>query len=305
MNTRYTSLSFLVPLVLTGTVLCACGDDATEDATGAGTVTFTTWGEEYIEEEIPASPPAEEGLVDGWAVRYDKFLIVLGHITVGSSGGEQAAKMSVSKVFDMHVPGVKNVVTFEGIPAKSWDAVSFVVGPADDATQLGEGVAQADLDMMVAGGFSMHVEGSASKAAVVKTFAWSFGGETLYRDCKAEIDGKETHGVVVAQGGSDVVELTIHGDHFFYDDLEAGTAERRFDAIACADADGDGKITLEELGQASLLPDAGAAEEACRTRPVYRPGSQAVNDLGAFVRALSRTVGHYRGEGECISEKVR
>jgi hypothetical protein len=34
----------------------------------------------------------------------------------------------------------------------------------------------------------------------------------------------------------------------------------------------------------------------------YGTGSAAgINDLGAFVTALSRTVGHFRGEGECFA----
>ena len=34
----------------------------------------------------------------------------------------------------------------------------------------------------------------------------------------------------------------------------------------------------------------------------YGTGSAAdVTDLGAFVTGLTRTVGHFRGEGECIS----
>ncbi len=286
-----------------GLALSGCGDDESDgDSVGNGTVRFTTWGEEYIEQEIPAAPPAEEGLVDGWTVKYSKFLIVFKDITV-SGGGTEAARMTGSKLFDMHAAGEKDITSFE-VPAKAWTSTSFVVGPADDTTQLGEGATQQDLEAMKAGGYSLHVKGSASKNGVTKTFDWQFKTKTLYRDCKAEVDGKEVHGVVVPQGGEDTVELTIHGDHFFYDDLEAATAERRFDAIACADANGDGEVTLEELEQATLLPDANATDEACKNRPVYRPGSQPVNNLRAFVTALSRTVGHYRGEGECISEKM-
>ena len=298
-------LHMAVPCMLAGltTSLVACSDDA-EETVGRGSVAFTTWGEDYIESEIPAAPPAEEGMVDGWTIQYSKFLIVLRDVTVADGSGEEAARMTGSKLFDMHAPGVKPVVAFDSLPAKAWESVSFVVGPADDGTDLGDGATQADLDMMRAGGFSVHVEATATRGDEAKTFAWSFEEATLYRDCKAEVDGKETHGVVVTEGGSGTIEITIHGDHFFCDDLDAATAERRFDAIACADANGDGDVSLEELSGASLLPDLAVADEACRTRPTYRPGSQPVNDLEAFVRALSRTLGHYRGEGECVSTKA-
>ena len=44
--------------------LCACGADD-----GTGTASFSTWGEEYIEREIPADPSGEDGFVDGWRDR--------------------------------------------------------------------------------------------------------------------------------------------------------------------------------------------------------------------------------------------
>lgn len=294
----------ILGLVAGSALVGACSDDASEPSAGSGAVQFTTWGEEYIEQEIPAAPPAEEGMVDGWTIRYSKFLIVLKDIVVADSAGTEAARMSGSTLLDMHAPGIKSVASFGSLPAKAWDSVSFVVGPADAATTLGDGATQADLDMMVAGGLSVHVVATATRDSESKTFTWSFNEATLYKECKAEVDGKEQHGLLVTNGGSDTIEITIHGDHFFYDDLEAATAQRRFDAIACADANNDGDITLAELSGATLLPDANATEEFCRTRPTYRPGSQSVNDLEGFVRALSRTLGHYRGEGECVSQKL-
>ncbi len=54
---------------------------------------------------------------------------------------------------------------------------------------------------------------------MTKTFAWGFTNGTVYSDCVSEIDGKEAEGFIVANGGNEKVQLTIHGDHFFYDDL--------------------------------------------------------------------------------------
>jgi hypothetical protein len=61
----------------------------------------------------------------------------------------------------------------------------------------------------------------------------------------------------------------------------------RFDDLAAADADDDGEVTLDELAEAPL------------DVTQYDPsGLDAVNHLD-FVRALVRTIGHFRGEGEC------
>ncbi len=59
--------------------------------------------------------------------------------------------------------------------------------------------------------------------------------------------------------------------------------------MAAADANDDGEVTLEELEAVPLVEiDEGT----------YGTGSAShVDDLGEFVRALTRTIGHYRGEG--------
>ena len=131
----------------------------------------------------------------------------------------------------------------------------------------------------------MHIEAIARKSdgggEVEKRLDWTFSLATRYADCKGNKAGKETDGVLVTNGGTDDVELTIHGDHFFYDDLQAATAARRFAPIAAADADDDGAVTLEELAAVRLV----AIKEG-----TYGTGSAGnINDLGAFVAALSRT----------------
>ena len=51
-------------------VAVACSSSSSSD--GVGTAKFTTWGEEYIEREIPSAD-----VEDGWTIRYDRFLVVL------------------------------------------------------------------------------------------------------------------------------------------------------------------------------------------------------------------------------------
>lgn len=96
----------------------------------------------------------------------------------------------------------------------------------------------------------------------------------------------------MTEGGTDAVELTIHGDHFFYDDLQAATAKLRAEAIVNADANLDGLVELSELDAVALT--------SLPANQYGTGGASDVNNLGDFVRFLSRTVGHYRGEGECF-----
>lgn len=257
---------------------------------GEGEVTFATWGEGYIEEGIPAADFA-----DGWSVRYTKFLVGLGAVRVADESGAVAAEMKGSKLFNHVSPGVKEVVKFTGVEAKAWTKVSYQLTGGKEGMELGEGATEADLALMKQGGYTVYAEGEAEKGSVKKTFRWGFARPTAYTECKGEEDGKETFGVVVTNGGADEIELTIHGDHLFYDDLQAENAVLRFASIAAADANDDGEVTLEELGMVKLT-SIDPAEGA------YGTGAAGdVNDLGAFVVALSRTVGHYRGEGECFA----
>ena len=55
-----------------------CGDDD-GGGVGSGVLQVTTWGEDYIESGIPS-----DDFEDGYSVTYEKFLIVLGNIEIGS-----------------------------------------------------------------------------------------------------------------------------------------------------------------------------------------------------------------------------
>jgi hypothetical protein len=259
--------------------LTACGDG------GTGDVKFTVYGEDFIEKEIPA-----EDFEDGWSVKYTKFLVTLGELKVADGGGSVAAQSSTAKVYDVHRPGPVEVEHFTGLEAKDWSEVSYAIAPAAEAT-AGNATAE-DVERMKAGGYSIYVEGTGTKGTETKRFAWGFTQNTLYEHCENPDIGE---GVTVPNGGEELVQLTMHGDHLFFDDLQSPEAKMRFDAIAEADGFGiagpDGVVTLQELEMVDLttLP-----------RGTYGTGGVPnVKNLREFVSALVRTVGHFRGEGEC------
>jgi hypothetical protein len=284
--TRFQRAAMMV-LTVGAAALAGCGG---EEPAGKGGVSFTTWGEKYVENQIP-----EIAFEDGWSVQYSKFLVAIGGIRIADEADAVGAQMSTSRLFDHVAPGTKKVAEFGDLEAKAWTKVSYEIRPAQADTELGDGAAMEDLTMMRMAGYSVYVEGAAMKGAEKKTFAWGFSTATRYADCEGDKDGKITRGVLVTNGGTDTVELTIHGDHFFYDDLQSPEASVRFNAIAAADADMNGEVTLAELSMRKLV-DLDPAEGA------YGTGAAGdVNDLGAFVTALSRTLGHFRGEGECFA----
>lgn len=274
-------------VVLASALVLGCTDARSE---GAGTLDFTIWGEEYVETGIPSTDFA-----DGWSVRFDKFLLVLGEVFVGDEDDGEAGRLPGSRIFDLAAPGPQAVGTLENVPVGTWDDVGYELVHPDVNTRTSGSVRDEDLAWMKSGPYTLHVEGSATREPETRSFAWSFSAPTRYSRCVAIEQGREVRGVLVRPAARGSIELTIHGDHLFYDDLASNGAALRFDAIALADADADGLVTLDELSRVRLvdIPEG-----------TYGTGSAGdVNDLGAFVTALTQTLGHFRGEGHCLPSR--
>jgi hypothetical protein len=280
----------ILALVLAGSSqLVGCSSE--DETAGSGSASFNVWGEEFIEDEIPAGE-----VEDGWTVKFTKFLIVIGDVTVAEKSGATGGRLADSRLYNLVTPGPHDVGALGSLEAKPWNKVGYTVSTAGAQTTAHSSASADDLNRMKTGGFSVHVSGNATNGTVTKNFEWGFTNSTRYDDCVAEIEDKETEGVVITNGGSESVQLTIHGDHFFYDDLASEAAVPRFNALAAADTSGDGNVTMDELTAVKLVDiDEGT----------YGTGSAShVDDLGAFVQALTTTLGHYRGEGHCTATQL-
>jgi hypothetical protein len=275
-------------LLLAACTLGACTSSET------GTATFTTWGEEYIEQGIPAGG---DGFVDGWSIEYDKFLVAFAHIKVADGGGDVGGTAEQSFVVDNVQPGRKKLLSFPDIEAKAWDRVSYQIRPAAEDATLVDATSK-DLQLLVDGGYSIYIQATATKGDVSKTLALGFQNATQYTECQAEEDGRETLGIIVTNGSEATSELTTHGDHFFYDRLQGSAGANvetslRFETMALADADEDGVITAEELEAQPIDVE------------LYDPSGLPASNMLQFLTGLSRTVGHFRGEGECTVSAVQ
>jgi len=268
-------------------MLAGCTED------GQGTASFTTYGETFIEEQIPAS-----AVEDGWSITYSRFLVTFRDIEIAETDAPPAATMAGSVLFNEKVIGTKAIVSFTGLRASAYPHVSYHIAPATADTALGRGATDADKALMVSNGYAIYVEAIAQKGAVTKSFKWGFAQDTLNDRCQGNVSGMLISGAIITNGGTDTMQLTIHGDHFFYDDLQSAAAKLRFDNIAAADADGDGVVTLDELSAVKLaaIPIENGS---------YGTGSAAgIHTLRDFVEALARTVGHFRGEGQCFATPI-
>lgn len=219
---------------------------------GTGEWKATTWGEDYIEVGIPAGE-----FEDGCNATFSTFEVEITEALLLDGNDEVAGDVGSGR-YDVTIEGPQDLGTAD-VKATFYDTARFTIAPA--------------------GGDSVHAIGEVTCGMDTKSFDWSFDTSTTY-DCEPE-------DLTIAANGTSTTELTVHGDHFFYDSLEEDAVVRG-QAIVDADADADGVVTLAELAAVDI---AGLG---------YNVGPYSdVTNLEEFVVFLTKTLGHVDGEGHC------
>lgn len=278
-------------LLLALTVALGCGGESA--GTSPGTVSLSIWGEDYVAHQIPPLMGSTVGFENGWTLRYTRFLVNVGDFTVAASDGTAGGSLAPMRVYDLKSTTTPFAIgRITAVPSRRMDRVSYRIGPATAASTSGNATA-ADLALMQTGGYSVYVEGEGTRMGAAVRFRWGFTPNVRYESCAGP---DASAGLAVPSGGNVDAQITIHGDHFFYDDLQSVTARLRFDAVAAADADRDGAVTLDELARVDLttLPSS-----------QYGGGDMGrVRTLRDFITTIAATIGHFNGEGHC-QERVQ
>ncbi len=243
---------------------------------GEGILGVEVWGEDFITEGIPA-----DAFADGWEVAFDKFLINLKGIAVGQEGEDPALEAPTAEIWDLSKTSNPATITKGTVPAGAYPHTAYSIGAATTDSQAGN-ARSADAELMAQNGYSVYAEGSASNGTDRVSFAWGFDTTTQYDRCHSQ--------AVIEDGGSATVQITIHGDHLFYDDAVKEDPDLRFQDIANADADGDGTVTASELEAYDITPLAD-----------YGVGNLSIDNLWDFIAHMTTTLGHIDGEGHCES----
>ena len=232
--------------------LAACG--------GTATWAPETWGEDFIEAGIPA-----DTFADGCSADFDHFWVRVTAAALVDGDDQEVAGLDAPVVVDLVPAGPHLLPTIEA-DAGFYDTARFGIGPGAADPDLGEA--------------AIRVVGAVTCAADTVSFDLSFDAATTY-DCDPE-------DLTLVRGESVGTQLTVHGDHLFYDSLEGADAEVRGQAYIDADADLDGVLTAAELAATPVAPLG------------YDVGSQGdVADLYSFVDSLVGALGHIDGEGHC------
>lgn len=202
----------------------------------------------YGEAFIEEGIPASE-VGDGWALDFSRFEVSIRDVTLAGASIEVPATVDLSAASS----------------GEGHELGSALLG-AGEHTGASFTIARVEID------------GTATKGSTTKTFSWVFDQPTRYEECETTTK--------LTDGGTAAFQITVHADHLLYDSLVSSEPQVLFQALADADADGDGAITQAEL----TAKDIGA----------YDPGSEdGVDDLWAWLVAQTRTLGHVDGEGHC------
>ena len=302
------------------TLFTACGDDG--GGNGSGSVQAFVVAEETIPDGLTPGD-GEENIQDGWTVTYDKFLAVIGNFRAARQGsGDQRASTEVYIVDMKSLPTSGfTIAQFDDLAASRWDRVGYDMPRATADTACAPSVSAADCTFMRQHRFSVYFEatmtnpngqsclraaGGGSSNCVPRTqvsFVFGLSSGTSFDDCSDEDD---VPGFAVPSGGTVQVKPTIHGDHWFFDNITQGAEITNRQAQWIADADrsnagnlSDGLVTTAEL-QAS---PAGAFFPASLGYNLSGTLTPVTNGL-TFLEAQAHTLGDYQGEGECPTREV-
>ncbi|MGM0595573.1 MAG: hypothetical protein ACQES9_00890 [Myxococcota bacterium] len=260
---------FVILLISMVFVFVGC-DEETEDAE-TGVLSIETWGEEFIEEGIPATE-----FDDGWSITFDQFIVNLGQVHFNDQDNAR------NYLVDLVQEG-PHFLTEETVDVGVVEQFNYALLPADGSSE-NVNLDNADVQLMEDNSYSLYVTGSATLDGSTLVFNWGFTESANYINC--HVAGE------IVKDEETAVQLTIHGDHLFYKSLVDSEAGLGFDAVANCDNDENGEITKDEL-----LNFSGTDFSSLDNYDV--PADSSIDNMWDYLAAQVRTVGHIDGEGHC------
>lgn len=286
-----------------------CSDD------GVGALQVSVAAESTISSGIDAGPGAED-IADDWSVTYDEFLVTVGNVRAGRT--DTGAKLTDTSVFVLDLkraPTSGYLITEMNAASGPWYQFGFDMPAASTAARTIEPTSPMAKDSLVQGGYSLYIAGALENpngkscppgdpdpakcvAAPKVTFQWGLPAATSFDDCSTT-DG--TAGFAVPTGATAQVEITIHGDHWFFNNITAGVeiVKRYAQYVADCDLNHDGETTLDELKQvpaANVFPSSKYNLSGSFGGPI-----ETAYD---YVLAQARTIGDFQNNGECPTRQA-
>jgi hypothetical protein len=207
---------------------------------------------------------------DGWTIRFERVLTSLGNVSLEGEECNEYSGSGYDRLFDFTLPGAQKLGEAYGLD--KCDIEFRLRSPSDEAL-LQQGVTKQDLEFMreldlenlelpdnlplFGGGLprtGVYVRGSATRGDIEKRFEWKFVIRRYeLSNCENPADGSTTSVAQLKSGDDLRLAITFHPDELFREGIEISDL-RRFEIFANADTDGDGAITLIEMGAVPAPP---------------------------------------------------
>ncbi len=283
---------------VTAGLLAGCGSDST-GGSGDGNLSVLVEAEESIPDGLQAGD-GEEDIRDGFDISYSRYIVTLGNVAMSQLDGADFQSSAVVVVADLtSLPStLPELTSFDGIPTGQYTSFGFETPPADTNVVNLNSVEQADIDAMIANGWSYIIEGTITQVSdgASKDFLIEADVPSVYSDCAVE---DLEPGVNVSSNSS--VDITLHGDHIFFN----GFPEEEGNVVRLAqwlwdipDVDSDDVLTQADFEAATdiatLYPSPPSGVYELTGGPIV-----PITNAWDFIRAQLGTQGHIFGEGEC------
>jgi hypothetical protein len=215
---------------------------------------------------LAAADPTPVTTVDGWSIAVDRLLLGVGDVSIGSRPGACSNYSGFDsrylRLLDARVATEQKVNLVFGLGQCQFDVL---VRSPDAETVLGEGVSELDRTMMggdrpqtprrAGEGKAIEFFASATRGTETKRIDWSFGRRIVNSRCGHAAGRNAVQPIELRSEESLAFHIRIRDTVLFDDDGDPAIAVLRFDPIAAADTvfgNGDGEITLDELGNVSM-----------------------------------------------------
>jgi hypothetical protein len=312
-------------------ILAVATIGCTADEVGRGDLRVLVEAEDVI---IDGLEPGDgvENIQDGWAVRFEHYIVAIGAIDVHLATDESVeAEADEVYAIDLSAIGAagESLWSLQELEQGRWD-FSYATHGAGEGALRHDSVSEDDFAAMQDENLSYLIRGTLEQvggkscppaslatppdgaiadgsnaagdpcyAAELVGFELGASVETRFGPC--EVDG--VPGVGITAGAETSVAITIHGDHLFFNGFPEGGEGgvlRLAQWLADCDLDLDGVVTQAEL-------EAISPSDLAELDDRYQLGGSPITPLTSmwdYVQAQLQTQGHFQGEGECPIDGV-
>jgi hypothetical protein len=197
---------------------------------------------------------------DGWSIAVDRLLIGIGFADFDPPC-DRYSDSQYDRLLDATLPKEQKVSITYGLGRCPF---RFAMASPSSDTVLGEGVTEDDRVAMGGlwepgpdlppVGITVNFAATAARGAETKRMSWRFLQFTTYDGCSLMTPEGTPLPLELHSDENLAARITIRGATLFSDDAKT-TAALRFDPMAAADTtlgNGDGEVTLDELGNVKL-----------------------------------------------------